>query len=183
MSKKITVERCREILNDLRNDRVSNKYIKSMSKLSEGERFSIAKKLLPEIESYCKRIENGLNSESNQMGIHSFLLVTFSRYESISREEFSELIDKSKDCVINAQLAKNPSFPIDFLLDDSLFQVQEDSFLFWFPKDLIKCLRFARRQEAVSYYRGVVCDFEHMSDEMVLSVVGINLGNHSELYA
>lgn len=169
MSDEITLEDCRKLLLDMRDEYITDSHVERLSSLSDEQRFNIAKQLLPEIGLYDNTYPGGL-----KMSFIFILLTIFQDYNNISREDFVPLLNKA-GVSASAYLIQNSAFPIDFLVDFSFLRHDPSN-----PKNIslentIYFTRVRRLSEIISYCRNLVPNSEHMTDEMVLSVTGVEV--------
>lgn len=168
----ITVENCRFLLSE---GQVSDDYVKTLSSLSDRERFDIAKHLLSEIELRHNKLRAKAGYYSNQLKVILSLLDSFQDYNGILYEDFRDFMSNGDLFVVTAYLIRNKSFPIAFLLNTSLLEPHKKNPYVNILEEYIRHAKIIRRPELVTYCKNLVPDSESMSDEMVLSVAGVTL--------
>jgi hypothetical protein len=182
MSKMSIIEKCRELLNDrrefLKNGSNYKQYAALCNKvensLSMKDKFEISKQLLKELEEYdAYYYAYDVTSFAEQWKTYFALLNSFHDYNGISREEFAFLLEKAS-CAIVAVAIGNDAFPIDFLIDTSFVERHQIHFNYWVIESCLNTAKQRRRKEIWDYYKSIVPGSENMTDEMILSIVGIS---------
>lgn len=169
MSNDITVEDCRKLLLDMQDEHIAERHVESLSSLSDEQKFHIAKQLLPEIGLYDNTYPKTL-----KMNLIFILLAVFEEYNDISREEFVLLLDGASESA-TSYLIQNNAFPVDFLVDLSFLRYDISNLKNMSLGNTIHFTRMRRILEILSYCQGLVPDSEHMTDEMVLRVAGVEV--------
>ena len=142
--------------------------------LSLSVRFSLARDLLNEIGMYKNSFNRDLLNIDQRIVLIG-LLNSFKHYESIEHEEFARLLEIAPPYIID-RLINNRSLPLDFLLDSSLLEQHKYHPMFQDLQKEVRYVKTKRKPEIIAYCRNKITGSEHMSDEMVLSVAGVNLG-------
>ena len=137
-------------------------------------RFSLARELMTELGAY-KDFATRISYKVIQRVTLDMLLNSFKNYQDIERKEYARLLKTAPSYVID-KLINNHSLPLDFLLNSSLLEFYKFDPMFQDLQREVQDVKVRRKTEIIAYCRGFVPDSKHMSDEMVLSVAGVNLG-------
>lgn len=179
MSNDITVEDCRKLLTQKREDFYSYQeekvfygrvYRVIVDSLSLEERFNLAKMFHKELEFYE---EFRLMDEKKAQSV-SALLDSIRDYQGIIYDDFVFLLDKVGIGFIT-MLVMNSAFPIEFLLDGSYLKRHVNHPSYFVLEYAVDLAMDNRKTDILSHYRNLVPNSESMSDEMVLSVAGVKL--------
>jgi hypothetical protein len=147
----------------------TNDYV-TLSPLITNVEFGIAKEVIPELEeAYMKTDPASLGHKLCLCLLSSFAL------RKANEEDFV-YVSKNSSIVIFSNTVANPYFPLEMLLDNNLYEKFRSDRLFDYLVDIrINTIRGDRYGEVMSYLKTISPDAEHMSDEMVFSVLGVKL--------
>lgn len=184
----ILVEDCKRVF-DVSTNYESDDYTpidrlySALGKTTDAERFDLVKQLLNELETfYLFWYEESSWKFSPAARIYSTLLRSLEFAKNISREDYLYMINNAHAYIVDS-LVVNPEFPVDLLIDDSIFANHGDDYFLNELKFTVEGVILHRFEDIVTYCRGIVPGSENMTNDMILSVAGVNLSNHSELYA
>jgi hypothetical protein len=178
MNAEITVDNCRGLLKgEVKDAELVTALVDAFAGLPIKEQFAFAMELRREISFYY-----GYSFEDAKSGISSFqslmfdsLLRSFEVYTEISREEYDVLLTDGNLYGIILSLLGNKSFPVDFLIETSWLEKYADHSKGWLLEGYLKGRQATRRFEIMAYFRDIIPNSEHMSDEMIMSIAGITL--------
>lgn len=183
MSEQVTLEDCLKMFEDpklfIDDDKIQ--FVvdvhKTLLSLPSKEVFNLAKQLLKEIEIHNNNYYSSSQTVRYAFEHHDFVRILIDSFETcqeISRKEFLWLLEES-GVNITARITRNIALPIDILLAPSLIERHLGKSDNWLIELCQAEAKGRRRQEIINYYRDIVPNSKAMSDEIVLSVVGITL--------
>jgi hypothetical protein len=175
LSKK-TVERYKNLLNGTvnLNSFDTDREISLVSSFSIEERFYLAKNLLDELDS-LKRGVTGLYPSNFARFFSASLLDALVSSVEVPNDEWQDLVDNCSLTLLS-HIIFNSSLPVEILISENAFGSHSGDPLFLYFQYRFGIAKLGRHSDIVHHFRGVVPNSEHMSDEMVLSVAGVNLG-------
>ena len=190
MDTKITVDDCRKILrNEVKDGTLAIAQFSVLTDLPAQEQFAFARELAREISFYHELSQSSQSGQTKaqfsniQLMLIGHLTKFFETYDEISWEDYADWVTGDDLYIIVASLLRNKMFPVDFLVDTSWLNKYVNHRAYWLLEMYTRVLRDNKKSEIITYCKQSISGCEHMTDDMVLSVVGINLGNHSGLYA
>lgn len=182
MSDTFTVEDCRSLLKSTTEWAMGEQELASIDNtckmltkvFSPRERFDVAKQLLPELEAYPDWYDNAPILPVGQRNSITALLGSFQECDEISRKEFISLLDEAGIFIVEL-IARNPSFPIDVLMEDTFFHRHLLDPKYSQLALTVRYIKARRIKEVVTYSRDIIPGSEHMADDMVLAISGANM--------
>lgn len=176
-----TVNNCRyfitcgakEFINDEERSFLISLYRSFVSSLSLREQFAIGSELLTEIDDYYN-VEVRRSSSKEKWEVITGLFDSFEYCESIEKEEYTQLLEIAPER-ISVQLIRNSSLPLDFLINPSFLKHRKPDSTYSMLPNEIALAKIRRRLELITYCRNLVPNSEYMTDEMVLTISGIDL--------
>jgi hypothetical protein len=182
----VSVEDCRRVF-DVSADFASDSYApidrlySALAETTDAERLDLVKQLLSELETfYSFWYDKSSWKYSPSARIYSTLLRSLEFAKDVSREDYLYIFDNAHAYIVDSLVA-NPEFPVGLLIDDSIFTRHSgDPYLDDF-KYTVEAVISHRFKEVIAYCRGIVPNSEHMTNEMVLNVAGVDFGGYSQL--
>lgn len=189
MGMKIAVDDCRKLLRgEFQDGNLAIAQFSVIADLPAREHFALARELSREISFYYE-LSQPRSGQAKPQFSHVQLMIlghltkSFETYDEIPWEDYADWVTGDDLYIIVASLLRNKMFPVDFLVDTSWLNKYVNHRAYWLLEMYTRVLRDNKKSEIITYCKQSISGCEHMTDDMVLSVVGINLGNHSELYA
>jgi hypothetical protein len=171
-----TVDYCRQVLmnevNNVAQEKLKdNGFIKKVEHLSIQERFDMAKGLLLELGEYNNISFYRREILDNAIHLSRGLTRALSTFEGASFADFEYLVENASFCLFYC-IITNTSFPVSLFVESERVRdyIEGDG-----ANYLARSHWDERRDEIAAYYRSIVPNSEHMSDEMVLSVAGVKI--------
>lgn len=167
------VEHYRDLLNETveLSDAATNRETSIVNSFSMEDRFYLAKNLLNELDYL--RTGSGHYPSNFARFFSAALLDALISPVKVSNEEWQYVVD---NCSLHllSDVIKSPSFPVEILISEKAFEEHFTNPLFPYFQFHFDRVISARFPEIVHYFRSMVPNSEHMSDEMVLSVAGVS---------
>jgi len=173
----ITADYCRELLaptpglkRKSSKELINKGFSTSLRRLSQKERFELAMQLLPELETYfnARIYKNDVKIVGD---LFDSLAGSLRKFDGISASEYNYLIDNLSSYLLITVL-DNKFLPIDMFIDSRRSWHRVNSIAFPIGAVNIEATYDKRQREINLYARSLVPFSEHMSDEMVLKIVG-----------
>jgi len=176
----VSIEDCRRAF-DVSGEHAPGPLYSALGHTTYKERLILVKQLLNEMEVfYSFWYEKSSWKYSSSARIYSTLLRSLEFAKDVSREDYLYIFENAHAYIVDSLVA-NPEFPVDLLINESIFTRHSgDAFLDDF-KYTVEAVITHRLKEVIAYCRDIVSGSEHMTDEMVLNVAGVNLSGYSEL--
>lgn len=173
---------CRQLLmNEVKGapqeEMENNDLVEKVKDLSLQKKFYMAKDLLPELGEYKEFVFTRKMVLNDVAYLYGELRSALCWFEGASLADFEYLVEHAPFCLFYHVLA-NASFPVALFVEGervrSYLENAEES-------QLVRSHWYERLNEIIAYLGDGVSGFEYMSDEMVMSVTGIDL-NHYLFY-
>lgn len=171
----LTVDYCRQLLmNEVKGapqeELENNDLVEKVKDLSLREKFYMAKDLLPELGEYKEFVFMRKMVLNDVAYLYGDLRSALWWFEGASLADFEFLVENASFCLLY-HILTNPSFPAALFVESgrvrSYLEDAEGS-------QLVRSHWYERRNEIIAYLGDAVSGFEYMSDEMVMSVTGID---------
>jgi hypothetical protein len=171
----LTVDYCRQLLmNEVKGvsqeELENNILVEKVKDLSLREKFYMAKDLLPELGEYKEFVFMRQTVLNDVAYVYGELRNALCWFEGASLADFEYLVEHVPFCLFYHVLA-NASFPAALFVEgERVRSYLEDTE----GSQLVRSHWSERRNEIITYLRDAVPGFEYMSDDMVMSVTGID---------
>lgn len=153
----------------------------ALPEITDAQRFDLVKQLLNELEIfYTFWYEKGSWKYSLSARIYSTLLRSLEFAKDVSREDYLYILENAHAYIVDSLVA-NPEFPVDLLIEGSIFDRHSDDPYLDYFKYTVESVLSHRSKEVIAYYRGIVPNSEHMTDEMVLNIAGADFSKYLEV--
>lgn len=142
-----------------------------LSKKQASRGFELAKNLLPELAEYTDLIIADKPRLNEITYLYSSLVDSLSDFEDASFTDFEFLVENASICLFS-HILFNVSFPVALFVENKRVQnyiISEEA------NRVVLSYWSQRRDEVAVYLRDTVSDYKYMSDEMILSIAGIQL--------
>lgn len=181
MGMKIAVDDCRKLLRgEFQDGNLAIAQFSVIADLPAREHFALARELSREISFYYE-LSQPRSGQAKPQFSHVQLMIlghltkSFETYDEIPWEDYAVLTADDDLCIIVASLLKNKMFPVDFLVETSWLNKYMNHPQYWLLKMHTRVLRDNKKPEIIAYCRQSIPNSEHMSDEIVLSVAGVEV--------